>query len=516
MTALVGIDKGTTMTKAVVFDAETGHVLGMARRPTHSFRPRPDWHEEDMEGTWRGAADAVRDAIGAAGVDPGSIAGVGVSGHMGGLWALDRDGAPLGRAIAWPDARAAGLLARWQADGRVRGLYEMSGNAPIPGLPLVLLAYMREQDAGFFDRAAHVFCAKDFINYRLTGRIATDESDLSFFPCDIRARRLSADLFDLAGLAGYARLVPEVLPIGAPVGRVTAEAAAATGLRAGTPVTTGAGDAVAAAIGVGALTPGQAVTVIGTSFMNNLTVDRPVTEPDGVGFLFLMPDGRWQRLMSNTGGGSICLDWVIEAFGAACFAGQDAGTVFARVETEARALPPVPNGLLLHPYLNTSGMSAPRHIPEARGSIFGLGLETTPMALIRAVMEGVAFSMIDCYAALDAPVTEIRITGGGARSPLWREICAAAMGRPLLVPEAEEAGALGVALLAARAVGLYPDLSTAAASLVRIAETIEPDAGLGARYAEAFPLFKALGDALSPLWRQRADILAAADERHRR
>ena len=513
MTALVGIDKGTTMTKAVVFDAQTGRVLGMARRPTQSFRPQPDWHEEDMEGTWRRAADAVREAVAAAGVDPGSIAGVGVSGHMGGLWALDRAGAPLGRAIAWPDARAAGLLTRWQADGRVHALYETSGNAPIPGLPLVLLAFMREQNPGFLENAAHVFCAKDFINYRLTGQIATDESDISFFPCNISARCLSADLFKLADLGGYERIVPQVLPTGALIGSVTGEAAAATGLRAGTLVVTGAGDAVAAAIGVGALMPGQAVTVIGTSFMNNLTVDRPVMEPAGVGFLFLMPDGRCQRLMSNTGGGSVCLDWALEVFGPAGFEGQDADTVFARIEREARMLPPLPGGLLLHPYLNTSGMSAPRHIPAARGSIFGLGAETTPMALIRAVMEGVAFSMIDCYAALDAPVTDIRITGGGARSPLWREICAAAMGRPLLVPEVEETGALGAALLAARAVGLYPDLSTAAASLVRIAATVEPDPGLGVRYAEAFPLFKALGEALTPLWQQRAGILAGVHER---
>jgi sugar (pentulose or hexulose) kinase len=511
MTALLGIDKGTTMTKAVVFDAATGRVLGLARRPTRSFRPHPDWHEEDMDETWRGVAAAIREAVAVSGIAPGDVAGVGVSGHMGGLWALDKAGEPLGRAIAWPDARAAALLAGWHAEGRVAGFYAVNGNALMPGLPPVLLAYMAAHHPDFFDRAGQVFCAKDFINYRLTGRIATDESDLSYFPCDIRARRLSPALFDLAGLPGRERLVPEVLPIGALVGTVSADAAALTGLLQGTPVVTGAGDAVAAAIGVGALEPGQAVTVIGTSFMNNLTVDRPVTEPEGVGFLFMMPDGRWQRLMANTGGGSVCLDWVLETFGSAAFAGQDAATIFARIETEVRAQPAVPGGLILHPYLNTAGMTAPRHIPAARGSIFGLTTETSPLALVRAVMEGVAMAMIECYAALDAPVTEIRITGGGARSPLWREICAAAMGRPLLVPEVEETGALGVALLAARAVGLHADLPSAAAALVRIADTVTPDPTLAARYAQAFPLFAALGGALAPLWQRRADILRSQE-----
>ncbi len=151
---------------------------------------------------------------------------------------------------------------------------------------------------------------------RLTGEIATDESDLSFFPCDIRARTLSEELLDLAGVAALRGRIAPARPTGQTVGRVTAEAARLTGLPAGIPVVTGAGDAVAAAIGVGALATGQAVTVIGTSFMNNLTMDHPRLEPANVGFLFLMPGGRWQRLMSNTGGGSLCLDWIRRAFAA--------------------------------------------------------------------------------------------------------------------------------------------------------------------------------------------------------
>src|SRR5690606_17463347 len=190
------------------------------------------------------------------------------------------------------------------------------------------------------------FCAKDYVNYRLTGEIATDESDLSFFPCDIRTRRPSRRLFEMAGVAEMeARLAP-VLEIGSVMGRVTRRAAAETGLAEGTPVVTGAGDAVAAAVGVGALKAGQAVTVIGTSFMNNLTVDAPVLEPAGVGFLFLMPEGRWQRLMSNTGGGSLCLDWIVSAFGTKAFSGTDR---FAEIESQARAVAPLSNGLLIHP-----------------------------------------------------------------------------------------------------------------------------------------------------------------------
>ena len=506
MTFVLGIDKGTTATKTVVLRAETGEVLATARHLTPVFHPQPDWHEEDMELTFAAVAETIREAIDLAGIAPSEIAAIGVSGHMGGLRALDVAGQPLGRAIAWPDARAAGVLAEWHADGRDAQLFDICGNAPIPGLPLVLLSWLKTHDPERYGRIATVFCAKDYINYRLTGVVATDESDLSFFPCDIRNRKLSLDLLNLAGVTEIAARIAKVLATGDLVGRVTAQAAALTGLAQGTPVVTGAGDAVAAAIGVGALAPGQAVTVIGTSFMNILTVDVAVLEPRNVGFLFLMPGGRWQRLMSNTGGGSLCLDWVLSAFGQVDFHPVDAG-VFARIETEARKLPPVPGGLIVHPYFGTSGMIAPRHDPSARGSVFGLDMATTPISLIRAVIEGVAFSMVDCYAALSAPVTDIRITGGGARSRLWREICAAAMNRPLLVPEVEESGALGVAMLAAVHAGIHPNLAAAADRMVRIAETVVPDPEWVARYAAAYPLFRDLGRDLIPLWKHRAALL---------
>lgn len=506
MSYVIGIDKGTTMTKAAVFDARNGSVLVTARRPTKSFRPNPDWHEEDMLATYDGVAAAIREAIETSAVRPEEIVGVGVSGHMGGVWALDAQGNPVGPAIAWPDARATGLLEQWKADGRIDRLFAISGNAPIPGLSLLLLSWLKTHDRPFYDRIAAIFLAKDYVNYRLTGIIATDESDLSLFPCDIRTRKPSDELFDLAGIPEMAERLAPAMAIGEIVGRVTDLAAAETGLVAGTPVVTGAGDAVAAAIGVGALESGQAVTVIGTSFMNNLTVDEPLFEPAGVGFLFLMPEGRWQKLMSNTGGGSLCLDWILQTFGRKAY-GAFESIDFVSVESQARAVPPLSNGLLIHPYFNTSGMSAPRFEPTARGSLFGLDLSTTPASLVRAVMEGVAFSMIDCYGALDAEVTDICITGGGARSVLWREICAAAMNRPLSIPEAEETGALGVALLAAHAAGLYPTLSDAAKAMVRVASRVDPDPALAARYAAAYPLFRKIGNDLAPLWKLRAQLV---------
>lgn len=508
MKCVLGIDKGTTATKVVVFDAHNGVALGSSSRPTPVFHPHPDWHEEDMEQTFAAVVTTIGEAMAAAGVEPQAICAIGVSGHMGGLWALDGERRPSGPAIAWPDARAGALLDEWAEQGLTARIYEISGNAAIPGVPLVLLAWLKQHDPARYARIETLFFAKDYINFRLTGEIATDESDLSFFPCDIRERRISDELMALAGIPEMAVRVAPVRHIGATVGHLSEEAAALTGLPAGIPVATGAGDAVAAAIGVGALQAGEAVTVIGTSFMNNLTMDFPQLEPANVGFLFLMPDGRWQRLMANTGGGSLCLDWVLQAFGRKEYGAPDAA-MWERIEKDVRATPPLPGGMLIHPYFGTSGMTAPRHEPAARGSVFGLGLASTPAALVRAVMEGVALAMVDCYGTLKADVTSIRITGGGARSPAWREICAAAVNRPLSLPEVEETGALGVAMLAAVAAGEQPDLATAASRMVRVVSTIDPDPVLAARYAQAYPLFRDLGADLSPLWKHRARLVQA-------
>lgn len=515
MSFVIGIDKGTTATKAVVFDALTGRTVASAHRLTKSLHPQSEWHEENMETTFAGVSACIRTVMAEAGLSAVDVTGVGVSGHMGGMWALDRNNRPLGNAIAWPDARAAGLVAEWTESGLIEEIHAISGNVPIPGVPLVLLSWLKRNEPERYRSIGTLLFAKDYINFRLTGRLVTDESDISFFPCDIMGRTFSERLFEIAGISEIVGALPEVLSTGSIVGEVTPEAAELTGLGVGTPVVTGAGDAVAAALGSGAVKPGQAVTVIGTSFMNNLTTDRPIMEPAGVGFLFLMPDGAWQRLMANTGGGALCLDWALRTFDHDRIKASkdDRAALLSQIEAEAAAISPLSGGVFTHPYFNTSGMSAPRFIPDARASIFGFDTASGPAHMLRSVMEGVAFSMVDCYAALDSPVEDIWLTGGGARSRLWQKICAAAVNRPLGLLEAEETGALGVAMMAAVATGHHQDLRTATKAMIRLSNTVEPDPELAAVYQQAYPLFRDLGHALEPLWRKRAVILSKLSKR---
>jgi len=295
------------------------------------------------------------------------------------------------------------------------------------------------------------------------------------------------------------------------IGRVGTEAARSTGLPVGTPVIAGLGDAVANALGVGAHRAGRAATVIGTSFMNVVTTDEPVLDPAGVGFTYLMPEGRWQRLLCNTGGGTLGLDWYLRTLCGSDAARIDAGELTLRdlIEGPVSEVAPLSGGVVFLPYLNTAGATAPFVDPWARGSFTGITDRSTPYELLRAVLEGVAYSMRECYAAMPVEVAEIRMTGGGARSALWRQICADVLGQELLVPEVEESGAVGAALAAGVGSGCFASYDDGATLLVPEGPEQQPSAALRDIYDEGYRTYRTQRHAYAPLWRTHARFLAA-------
>jgi sugar (pentulose or hexulose) kinase len=522
MKVLIGVDKGTSATKTVVIDAENGTVVASAARRTPTLDVAPGRHEEDMDTTWACVAETIRESLGslaaAAGAGAGADAGasadvevlaVGVCGHMGGLWTLDADGRPAGPAIGWTDSRAVGILEEWENRGLGERMFDLGGNAMIAGMPSVLYAWMARHEPEHLSRVATVFMAKDFVNYRLTGQITTDESDLSFVPCDIRSRELSPELFELMGIPGLLPLLPRAVPSETIVGHVTAEAAALTGLPEGTPVVAGLGDSVANAIGAGAYGAGQAVTVIGTSFMNAVSTSTPVLEPTGVGFTYLMPEGRWQRVLSNTGGGTLGIDWYLRSLGRLDGEAIEAGetSLAELLEGPVTAVPPGANGVTFLPYLGTAGATAPFVDPFARASFTGLTETTARHDLLRAVLEGVAYSMRECYAAMPVDVHEIRMTGGGARSDLWRQICADVMGQELAVPQVDESGAVGVAVVAGVGVGHFAGYAEGVERLVENGSVQVPEPGNAPAYDRGYAHYRRLRFTFSELWRARAAFL---------
>jgi len=511
---LLGIDKGTSVIKAGLLDLN-GNEVAMHHQRTPALHGRPGWHEEDMEGTWQVAHHTIATLMSKSTVEPDEIAAVGISGHMTGAWLIDDQGKPVRNAICWPDGRSIDLLMRWEHEGILERFFDISGNAATTGMTLVVLRWLKENEPQSLERARFVLCAKDWIRFKLTGEIHSDESDASHMPGDIRQRSYSGQLLDLCGLADYEYLFPPLLPSTAVVGGVLPDAAQATGLAPGTPVVVGIGDAVANSIGTGLLNEGQAASVLGTSFMNIAVSLNPILKPPNVGFEMAMVEGKWIRVLPNYGGGTLNLDWFIRNFcnSQAEVAKARGTSIFSVLEEEAAGAPLGSNGVIYHPYLNTTGVIAPFNNPTARGQFFGLSVQNTHHDLLHAVYEGVALSMLDCYQAIQVPIKEIRLTGGGAQCALWCQIISDCIGARLLIPSGRESGVMGAAITAGVGVELYPDFQTAVDQNVQIVKEFVPDETATAAYREIYGLYKKLREDLGVHWRLRDSIYRTLEQR---
>jgi len=506
MAFVLGIDKGTSVVKAVVFDAE-GQVRGRGEERVARLAPRPGWHEEDAADTWAACCRTIRAALGDAGIGGGDIAGVGIAAHMGGAWIVDAGGRPLRNAVCWPDERAQGDLAELQESGGLDAAFAISGNGLMPGITLLILRWLSRHEPGLRAEAAAVLSAKDYLRLRLTGEVATDPSDVSFVPGDIDRRTHSAELMALMGVEDWAATMPPILPSDAIAGAVTAGAAAETGLAEGTPVVTGLGDAVANLIGAGRSAPGDAVTVLGTSCLNSTVLGGPGRAPDGLGFLFAMPGERYVRILPNTSG-TITLDWFLDRFGGP--KRPDGSWDFGALGAEVAAVRRGAEGVVLVPYLNPAGVLAPFYDPRARGAFFGMSNQTGRAHLLRAIFEALAYSTRDCFAAMPGTRASLTLTGGGARSPVWAQMFADICGVPVQVCTTDQTGALGVGLLAGVATGVWPDLATAQARAVSIAATYDPDPVAAADYEGWFGLYRDCRDVYRGLSDARSGLVAAA------
>lgn len=461
MTLLLGIDVGTTAIKAALF--EVGRLQApLAIASTHSptRQPRPGESETDTSAVLRAVADCVRkltaDGRGAA------VAAIGISGTACGAW-LANHGAPVRPAILWNDGRAAAIVDAWNADGRLAEIFDISGNTPFPGYTLPVLRWLADNEPESLAAATHLLFCKDFIRGWLTGTWATEESDASYAPFDIRARAWAPRLFALSGTERYAHLLPEIASPDR-TDPLLSKVAGELGLPRGIPVSMGATDIIAGCVGAGAVTPGQAVTILGTSANSSIMTEQPEFEPRGIGIMAAAPLGRWVRTMVNTSG-SMTLDWA-----AGLLTGGDVGELFARANAADTSDLPV-----LLPYLADAGVVSPFVDAKARGAFLGLRAGHDSAAMCRAVVEGLAFAVADCYAAMPAEVKRITAVGGAARSDLLLQTIANATGAEVARPKGEEFGARGVALLAALHSGILNQSAfEQAAAGLDLAKRFEP------------------------------------------
>jgi len=488
----LGIDLGTSAVKVGLFDARGRRSCG-TRRTYLTYAPHPGWAEQEPEEWWSVTCDALREAL--AGIEADRVAAVGLSGQAPGQVLVTSDGRALGRAIVWSDRRAT-AEANWLAE-RVTSeqAREWTGCAFITSVtqaPARLL-WLKAHRPDEWARCDAVLQPKDFIAFRLTGRIGTDvNSALCLF--NPQRGRYAVELLTLLDVEP--RRMPPVLEPTAVVGHVTVQAGSATGLRPGIPVVVGTVDAWCAILGCGGIAPGCAVDVVGTSEVVALITTEPA---DGEGvFAAPLPEGdlHWVGGPMQTGGAALA--WL-----ARCFYGQEPPD-FALTEGEASLIPPGAEGLLFLPYLK--GERAPVWDPEARGAFVGLTDRHTRAHCARAVYEGVAFAMRDLLersrAATGLSPRVLRVSGGGSASDLWNQIKADVTGLPVQRMAIPDAACLGAALLAAVGTGAFEGFEDAVEAMVRIGDVFRPTPDLLPRYEELFVVWRHLYPALRPILSQ--------------
>ncbi len=490
---LLGIDVGTGGSRALLID-EGGRVVASATIEHAPFAsPRTGWAEQDARDWWRASREAVRAVLSAEGVRADEIACVGLTGQMHGAVLLDKTDEPLRPSIIWCDVRTHKQCRALTEQIGAEHLIQLVSNPALEGFTLPKLLWVREREPEIWARVRSVLLPKDYVRLCLTGDKATDVADASgTLLFDVVGRKWSDEMLGLVGLDRG--LLPRAFESAEVTGRVSAAGAEATGLREGTPVVAGAGDQAAGAVGMGIVRPGAVSATIGTSGVVFAATDRPALDPKGRvhTFCHAVPEG-W-HVMGVTQGAGLSLRWFRDQFGAGDDDGRDS---YERLAEEAASVPPGSDGLLWAPYL--MGERTPHLDPHARAALVGLTASHTRAHVVRAIMEGVAFSLRDTltiFAEMNVPVETIRLGGGGARSAVWRQIQADAYGREVELVEADEGAAYGAALLAGVGGGAWRSIEEACAASVRVRERVAPDADAARHMDERYKAFQKLYPAL--------------------
>jgi xylulokinase len=489
---VLGIDVSTTATKAVLID-DRGAVRGVGVAEYAYDVPRPLWSEQDPALWWDGAIAAIRSVLASSGVPAEDVAAIGLTGQMHGLTLLDTADRVLRPAILWNDQRTAAECDAIRAAVGPERLIEITGNDALTGFTAPKLVWVRDHEPEVWARVAHVLLPKDFVRLRLTGDHAVDVADgAGTLLFDLAARAWSPDVIGALGVDPS--WLPEVFEGPAITGVVTADAAAATGLRAGTPIVAGGGDQAANAVGLGAVDEGIPALSLGTSGVVFAPTARPIVEPHGRvhAFCHAVPE-RW-HLMSVMLSAAGSLRWFRDALAP--------GVRFETLGDEAATVPPGSDGLLFLPYL--TGERSPHPDPLARGAFVGLTVGHERRHLTRAVLEGVAYGLRDgldlmVAAGMPAP-TRIRASGGGTASPVWRQILADVLEAEIATVATTEGAAYGAAVLAAVGAGWFSRVDEATGAWVKTTVQAEPGPDAAA-YRERHATYRALYPALAPTFR---------------
>ncbi len=511
---LVGIDIGTSGTKTALYD-ENGNRLAVHTAEYPLYQPQNGWAEQEPEDWWQATAEGLRAVIAESNCAPEDIVGIGLSGQMHGLVMLDEDGQVLRRAILWCDGRTSEECEDITRLVGADRLMEITKSPALTGFTASKILWVRKHQPEIYQKCRRILLPKDYIRYRLTGAFATDASDASGMQLlDIEKRDWSQEV--LSSLDIDQSLLAKVYESCEITGRVTPEAAVLTGLAPATPVVGGAGDNAAAAVGCGAVRDGYGFTTIGTSGVVFSHCKELRADPDGRIHSFCAAVPGEYHVMGVTLAAGLSLRWFRDQFCAVEQIEADAQgiDVYARMDQLAADVPIGADRLVFVPYL--MGERTPHLDPLARGSFVGLSASHTRAHCLRAVMEGVIYSLRDCLSLFDAAGVKaparMMACGGGAVSPLWRQMLADVLDCTVCTAASNDGGALGAALLAGVGTGVWDSVPAACDAVIHLRTEQAPIAENSADYLPYYQLYHSVYAALRPVYHTLATLKTSHSE----
>lgn len=498
MKLLLGIDLSTTGAKALLIDDE-GQVIISATTPLKLSTPQPLWSEQDPHDWWNATVASIRQAIREAKVSGEAIIAIGLTGQMHGLVLLDAERNVLRPAILWNDQRCGPECQQIRDRVGENRLIQLTGNDALTGFTAPKILWVQKHEPEIHRRIRHVLLPKDYIRYKLTDQLAMDKADGSgTMLFDLKRRDWSADILDALNIPRD--WLPSTFEGDQITSEVSSDAAEVTGLRAGTPVVAGGGDQAAQAVGVGVVHSGTLAVTLGTSGVVFAATELPLIEPKGRLHAFCHALANRWHLMGVMLSAAGSLQWYRDAI--AC------NSSFEELVREAGEISPGSEGLLFLPYL--SGERTPYPDPLARGAWVGLTVRHSRAHMTRAILEGVAFGLKDIFQLLrDAglsAVEQVRVSGGGAKSAVWRQILADTLAVELVTVNTTEGAAFGAALLAGVGGGVWPSVDSACSQTISVTDSVGPKVENIQRYDTLHEQYRALYPALRSTFYSLADI----------
>lgn len=482
----LGIDLGTSAVKIILIE-EKGNVIGSTSKEYPVYYPQPGWSEQNPEDWWNATKDGIRELIIKTGVKNGDIKGIGLSGQMHGLVLLDENNNVLMPAILWNDQRTQEECDYiTQTLGKER-LTKYTGNKALTGFTAPKILWVKKHRTDIYKKIHRILLPKDYIRFKLTGEYATDVSDASgTLLFDVENRKWSKEMLDALEIP-Y-NWMPKCYESTEVTGYVTKEAADLTGLKEGTIVVGGGGDQASGAVGTGTVKSGIVSVALGTSGVVFASQDKYVVDEENRLHSFCHANGKW-HVMGVMLSAAACLKWWIDNI--INFNGSS--ITYEKLLEEAEKVTPGSGGLIFLPYL--MGERTPHSDPYARGSFIGLNMTHKREHMTRAILEGVAFGLrdsLEIIKELNIPVNEVRVSGGGAKSVLWRQILADIFGVRVDMVNATEGPAFGAAIMAAVGYGIFKDVEEACSTLIKVTDSVYPIGENVSKYDEIYAIYKDL------------------------